>query len=150
MQLDLILSSVPSKAQLNQALKSFGLGECAYITNHDWQNIPTADFYIQIQSLNDKHWQCRLSVFCTSIDNEKIQESLLYFSMAKNIANTTLYDVVCCYFDNKIINDISYHPYLDFANDGHHGNIIIVRCIDKEMHHFLTHGTYWHTNSQNE
>lgn len=87
--------------------------------------------------------------------------------MAKNIANTALCDVVCCYFDNKIINDISYHPYLDFAyinkhwyliddinatyaNDGHHGNIIIVRYIDKEMHHFLTHGTYWHTNSQNE
>lgn len=74
--------------------------------------------------------------------------------------------MICCYFDNHIINSNTKNPYLDFAyidkhwyliddinaayaNNRHHGDITIIRCIDQEMNYFLTHGIYWHTLTPN-
>lgn len=166
MNLDLISSKIPTKQSLDRVFKNFGYDNYVMMTDHDWQNNASADVYIQTEPLIDKKWQCHLSIFCKDFFDDKISEKLLYFLMAKNIADINSCDVICCYFDNHIINSNTKNPYLDFAyidkhwyliddintayaNNRHHGDITIIRCIDQEMNYFLTHGIYWYTLTPN-
>lgn len=74
MNIDLILSKIPSQNQLSQIFKNFGFETCVFLQNSNWEILENDDSEIIINFLStiDKKWQHHLSI-CTNknIENEK-------------------------------------------------------------------------------
>lgn len=164
MNIDLILSKIPNQKQLNHIFKEFGFKACVFLQENNWEILENDDSEIIINFLDtiDQKWLCHLEIFIfKKIENEK----LFYFIIAKQISQIINCDVICCYFDNEIINSlISNNPFYDFSYINHHwyliddsnadyannelkgGEIKIIKSIDEEMEYFLASGDYLHNN----
>ncbi|MDO4441980.1 MAG: hypothetical protein Q4B81_07335 [Moraxella sp.] len=160
MNIDLILSKIPSQNQLSQIFKNFGFKTCVFLQENDWESLEndSSEIIVNFSKILDKKWRCYLDIFINKrIENEK----LFYFTTAKQLAQIADCNVICCYYDNEIINnppdnnhfyDFAYtnnHWYLiddsnaDYANDElKGGEIKIIKSIDKEMEYFLEFGKY--------
>ncbi|WFF39125.1 hypothetical protein LU290_02535 [Moraxella nasibovis] len=166
MNIDLILSKIPSQNQLSQIFKNFGFKTCVFLQENDWESLEndSSEIIVNFSKILDKKWLCHLDIF---IDKHIENEKLFYFQISKQIALIIPCDVICCYYDNEIINSpISNNPFYDFAYIDNHwyliddanadyandelkgGDIKIIKSIDKEMEYFLLNKCYLKTNSK--
>lgn len=158
MNIDLILSKAPSQNQLSQIFKNFGFKTCVFLQENDWESLEndSSEIIVNFSKILDKKWLCHLDIF---IDKHIENEKLVYFTTAKQIAQIADCDVICCYYDNEIINSpISNNPFYDFAYIDNHWYLIddanadyandelkgkdikIIKSIDKNMEYFLECG----------
>lgn len=162
MLIDLILSKLPTKNQFKQVFNKFSLDNFYFIQDNDWDVLSDKNtdnsMIINITNTKYKKWRYFISIYI----NKKIEnQKLVYFSTAKQLAQIADCDVICCYYDNEIINSsMNNNPFYDFAYINEHwyliddinadyanarlegGEIKIIRCIDKEMEYFLAFGKY--------
>lgn len=163
MLIDLILSKLPSENQFKQVFNELGFDNFYFIQDNDWGVLSDKNtdnsIIINITNTKDKKWRYFISIYI----NKKIEnQKLVYFTTAKQLAQIADCNVICCYYDNEIINNpISNNPFYDFAYIDNHwyliddsnadyandklkgGEIKIIKSIDKEMAYFLEFGEYF-------
>lgn len=163
MLIDLILSKLPTKNQFKQVFNELGFDNFYFIQDNDWDVLSDKNtdnrMIINITNTKYKKWHYFISIY---INKKMENEKLVYFTTAKQLAQIADCDVICCHYDNEIINSpISNNPFCDFALINNHwyliddsnadyandklkgGEIKIIQSIDGQMEYFLEFGEYF-------